>query len=310
MSKRRDGISITFIPFKSAPAAAVTVSFPAPNLNWFVLQKLKAEKPCGCATLAHASEYTALVYSMYDDIRDMFIGSPDRQMKSKVASVTCGFNGGEFIISYVCQGSITAVRKSLGILISRLAPHKLYPRYTKYIKLLGGSPKRGEFLNCANRIASARDVSVVVVAKMNVDKSKETNVLETVSKRLPDVGGIPSGDKPMSESTPPGATEYHEINVKDAAMLFVQDFLDASNVLSLSTGNSIIIYEKKWNGVKEDAVERYVTSRFGKLGDNMIPVLVYSACSRGILKSSTLRKLASSNMNKNDIVKSIESTLK
>jgi hypothetical protein len=310
MERKVDGVSLTVIPSKWAPAAAVTVSFPAPDLNWFVLQKLLPERPCGCATLAAGSEYTALVYAMYDNVRDMLIGTPDKQMKSKVASITCGYQNGEFIISYVCQGSITAVRKSLGICISRLAPQKMYQRYSKYIKLLGGKPKRAEFLNCANRVAASRHVCVVVVAKINTDKGKEEAMLKTVSKKLPDVSGIDRGTKPASESATRGVTEYPEVKVDDYNIFFVQDFLDASNILALPTGSTIIVYDKRWRGPKAGAIEKYVTARFGKLDDKIMPVVVYSACSRGMLRCRALCDLARANVSPKDIVAAIKSALK
>jgi len=309
MERKEGGISLTVVASKLSPAAAVTVSFPTPDFNWFVLQKLLSERPCGCATLASGSEYTALVYAMYDDIRDRLLGTPDAQLKSKVSSITCGFHNGEFIISYVCQSSITAIRKSLGILVSRLAPHKQYPRYQKYIKLLGGKPNRDEFMNCAKRIASKRNVSAVVVAKIKTDKEKEDAIVKVVANKLADVSGIDSGVKPASESLPRTSTEFPEIKSPGYERFFVLDYLDSINVSALGTGNTIIVFNKKWSGVKKDAIDRYVSTRFGKLGEKLLHVVLYSACSRGLLRTHALREIARSKLNPNGIANIIKSAL-
>lgn len=309
MERKEGGVSLTIVTSKWAPAAAVTVSIPAPDVNWFVLQKLLPERPCGCATLAPGSEYTALVYAMYDDIRDRLVGTPDAQMKSKVASITCGFHDGEFVISYVCQSSITAIRKSLGILVSRLAPQKQYPRYQKYIKLLGGKPNRDEFMNCASRIASRRSVCAVVVAKINTDKGKEDAMVEVIANKLADVDGIDSGKKPASEATPRGSTTFPELDTSGYDSFFVLDYLDSINVLALGSGSSVIVFNKKWSGAKKDSIDRYVTTRFGKLGDKLLPVILYSACSRGLLRCGSLHEIARSKMKPSDIARIIKSAL-
>jgi hypothetical protein len=308
MTERNEGnVGLTIVTSKWAPAAAVTVSFPAPDLNWFVLQKLIPERPCGCSTLASYSEYTALIYSMFDDVRDRLIGTPDAQLKSKVASITCGFNNGEFIISYVCQNSITGIRKSLGILISRLSPQKQYPRYQKYIKLLGGTPKRDEFMHCAKRIASKLSVSAFVVAKLNTTKEKELAMLSIIAGKVPNTDGIDAGTKPASEDAPRGATDFPEIKTTGSSSFFVLDFLDSINILALATGKSVIVFNKQWKAPKKDAIDRYVATRFGKLGDKLLPVILYSASSRGLLNSAALKTIAKSNPKPADISRTIKS---
>jgi hypothetical protein len=310
MTERNEGrVGLTVITSKWAPAAAVTVSFPAPDLNWYVMQKLILERPCGCSTLASYSEYTALIYAMFDDIRDRLIGTPDAQLKSKVASITCGFNNGEFVISYVCQSSITGIRKSLGILISRLSPQKQYPRYQKYIKLLGGIPKRDEFMHCAKRIASKLTVSAFVVAKINTNKEKELAMLSVIAGKIPDTGEISTGKKPSSEDAPRGVTEFPEIKTTNGDSFFILDFLDSINTSALGAGNSVVIFNKQWKGAKKEMVDRYVTMRFSKLKDKLLPVILYSASSRGLLNVAALKSVAKSNPKPADITRIIKSIL-
>lgn len=306
---KSDHIRLTIVTSRFAPSAAVSISIETPDLNWFVLQKLLTERPCGCLSLASGSEYTALVYSMFDDIRDRLIGSPDNQTKSKVNTVSCGFHNNQFIIAYTCQSSITAIRKSIGICMSRMSPQKQYQRYSKYIRLLGGSPKRDEFFNCAKRIISKLNPCVFVVAKIKTDNAKEQNILSVISNKYPKNTGVDAGSKPASENNPRGTTEYPEKKTDNYNSLFVVDYLDFINVPALCSGSSVIIYDKKWSRVNTASVDRFVATKFGKMEDKLLPAILYSATSRGLLCCSDLRSLMKSNPSPLDIARLIKSTL-
>jgi hypothetical protein len=309
MEHKSLNLKLTIVTSRLAPSAAVSITIAAPDLNWFVLQKLLTERPCGCLSLARCSEYTALVYAMYDDIRDRLVGTPDNQTKSKVNTVSCGFHNGQFIISYTCQSSITAIRKSVGICMSRMSPQKRFQRYSKYIRLLGGSPRRDEFFNCAKRINSTLNPCVFVVAKIKTDKTKEENILSVINNKYPDNDNIESGSKPLSESNARGSTEYHEMKSSGYDSMFAIDYLDSINVPALSTGHSIIIFDKKWSKIKPASIDRYISTKFSKMKDKLIPAVLYSATSRGLLCYPDLRSLMSANPSPSDISKIIKSTL-
>jgi len=309
MEHKKSSIKLTIIPSKVVPAAAVTLSFPAPDLNWHVLQKLKQEKPCGCMSLAAYSEYTAAVYSIYDDICDRLMGTPDAQNKSKVSSIKCGYVNGDFIISFVCQNSFTAIRKSVGMAVSRTNPQKQFPRYSKYIRLLGGKPNRSEFMHCAKRIAKSLNICIFVVAKINITPEKEKNMTEVVFNKMPDIGSIEAGTKPESENTPRGKTEFREIKTTGYDNLFLLDYLDFMNMPALGSGEGLIVYDKKNTPAKIDSINRFVDSKYGKLEDKLTPVLLYSACSRALLNCPTMKSLSSANIKPADIKKIIKSYL-
>jgi hypothetical protein len=309
MEYKSGNIKLTVVASKFAPAAAVSLSFNAPDLNWHVLQKLKQEKPCGCATLAAYSEYTAVVYSIYDDIRDRLIGTPDAQAKSKVSSIQCGFVNKDFIISYVCQSSITAIRKSIGLAVARTAPQKQFPRYSKYIRLLGGKPNRAEFMYCAKRISKNLNICTFVVAKINTSPEKEKAMLEVISNKMPDLDGIEAGTQPASENIPRGKTEFSELKTNGYDSLFILDYLDSINVPALGSDTGIIIFDKKWTAAKRESVDRFVDSRFGKLNDKLTPMALYSATSRALLNCPAIKNLLSAKLSPADIKKIIKSSL-
>jgi hypothetical protein len=309
MDSKSGNIKFTVVASKFAPSAAITLSFSAPDINWHVLQKLKQEKPCGCETLAAYSEYTAAVYSIYDDIRDRLIGTPDAQAKSKVSHVQCGFVNNDFIISYVCQSSITAIRKSIGLSLSRMAPQRQFPRYSKYIRLLGGKPKKEEFMNCAKRIAKGLNICIFVVAKINTSPTKEKAILDTVIKKMPDITGIDNGTRPSSESAPRGKTEFTELKTSGFDSLFILDYLDSINVPALGSDTGIIIFDKKWTSAKRESIDRFVDSKFGKLKEKLTLISLYSACSRALLNCPAIKSLQKAQLSVADIKKIIKTSL-
>lgn len=300
-------MKLKFIQASSAPAAAVAISFSAPDINWFVLQKLKAEKPCGCDTLAAKSEYTALAYCVFDAVRDKLIGSPDAQMKSKATCVSVGYCHGNLIISYICQSSLTAIRKSLGLALSKMDVGKMYPRYQKYMRLLGGKPNRDEFDYCVAMMNI--EPNIVICAKPNITKDKLKAIQDVVEKKLPDPGKGEKGTKPESFSKPMGETEYPTVSGEGVSSMFILDFLDAINVPALFDGKNIILYTKNKLPVDASKVDRYTASVFGKLKDKINQVAVFSATSRGLLCFGHLGQLDNEKLTPASIASMIKKAL-
>lgn len=300
-------MNLKFIQTPSV-AAAVSISFSAPKLNWFVLQKLKAEKPCACDSLAPMSEYTALVYSVFDAVRDKLIGSPDAQMKSKTTCVSVGYCHGNFIISLVCQPSITGVRKSLGLALSKMDPSKLYPRYQKYMRLLGGKPNRDEFEHCVGMLEI--NPNVLFCGKMKITKDKLKAIQTVVEKKLPAGSKVGKGSKPESFSRTMGVTEYPTASADGTSSMFVLDFLDSINVPALFDGKSVVIYSKNKLPITSDKIDRYTSSTFGKLKDKTNQVVIFSATARGILCFGHLKSLEGEKLTPSSIASMIKKSLK
>jgi hypothetical protein len=305
MEVKDSNMCITYNQSKVAPSAAVSISIQAPDINWFVFKKLVAERPCMCSTLSAYSEYTALLYSMFDDIRDRLIGTPEAQVKSKVNTITCSVSGGCLVISYTTQSSLTAIRKSLGLAISRMAPHKVYPRYSKYMRMLGGTPKRDEFMNCAKRISAKLHPKVYVVAKAKITSEKLKALHSVVSKKTPDTSGIAAGTRPESEKNDRGHSDFLEIKVKGADLMFCADYLAANNTPFAAANNMLIVYAKKLPNLKDAAVKRYAEKHI-KLKDKLKPALAYSATSSAALAYDDIVELVESNVT----VASISSAIK
>ena len=134
-------------------------------------------------------------------------------------------------------------------------------------------------------------------------------MLGVINNKYPDNGNIESGSKPPSENSARGTTEYPEMKSSGYNSMFALDYLDSINVPALSTSSSVIIFNKKWSKIKPASVDRYVSTKFGKMKEKLVPAVLYSAVSRGLLCYPDLRSLMSANPSPSDISKIIKSTL-
>ena len=275
-----------------SPTAAVSMSFPAPDLNWFVLQKLLREQPCGCASLANSSEYTALVYSQFIDIRTRLVGTMGATSKTKVSCVKCGYNGGQFIIVATCPSTMSAIRKVASTMTSRLAPHKLYPIYGRCIKLLGGRPDRKEFLHCAHRLAGTMKPSIFVTTKSKLNSEKVRAITEAAAKKLPDLSGIDKGIAPRSEAEEKGDTEFIRIAAKGVAVPILKRFFDVMGIPSAAAGSGVILYLRRMKAIPEKKISAYVTS-LTRLKDKLADSLLVTYTTNAELPYNDLTQLAS-----------------
>lgn len=291
-----------------APSAAVSISFKAQNVNWFVLQKLKAERPCGCAELAYSSEYTALVYSIYDSVRDKLIGTAGNQLKSKVNNVGCGMCHGNFIISFTCHNSVTGIRKSLGLAMSKMNPAKLYPRYQKYIRLLGGKPIRAEFLNCVNAIGQIKP-NVTVVTKSKITPETKAKVSETVIKKLYSFEKAGGSKVPASSNKEPGVTEFVYVTPSGFGIMFVIQFLDFLNIPSIQADDKVIIFARSIPKIQPAKVDRFVKMTFGKMADKLTNAALYSAISGSILCAGHIKSMIDAKITPAKISKILKDSL-
>ena len=147
------------------------------------LINLKTNNPSD--ELLNGAESSALGYALFEAIRDKFIGSPLELARSRVSRVDCDSINGKFLISWNTQGSVSMLRKTIGLALSCLDPAKLYAKYAENMKLLGGKNDRDVFNYLANEMIDAikKGIKVDVVGKINVDAAKLKDLLAKVDNK-------------------------------------------------------------------------------------------------------------------------------
>lgn len=298
MEKTKGSVHAFLVNDKMLPNASVVVSFKS-QCNWFVLQKLMRGQPCSCMELAFASENTAVAYSIYEAIKEKLIGSPLDQSKSKVSSMTCDYQNGEFVMTMSCPNNIPIIKKNLLVVASKIAPHKYYTKYSHNIKLLNGKPFKNEFLYSSDLLNDMK-LNVFVIGKFNVTDEKFGDIVDKTNAKFSIVPAQTGGEKPRSLGKSLGKTSYPVHTADGYKAVFVRDFIKSETGLTtvLNSGG-VIVYNKKWNvvskKVSESAVNKHAYQKYTKLKDKFIPMMLYMIASECLLDITNMIKLYKDN---------------
>lgn len=302
-------LSLCFVPNAKAGCMQLVIGWPAPHTNWFVLNKLKRGEPCGCFTLAHGSEETALNYSLFQHIRNKLNNDANSQRASKVSQVGCNVQNDMFYLHMQTVSNATGVKKVLAMIVQSLTPTKLYKVYCANIKVLNGKPNRAEFNHCANQaLINVKKLSCVISGKMKLDNTKLNDLVEYVVKKYKSYDKLSPEEKPSSLNATPGKSDYPSIKAEGIAAPLTIGFLNTIYTdLMVVNAPNVLVYNNKWvapSGVN-DKVDKWCNSRYGKIAD-LTPVLVYFIASTGAADPATLSAFATT---KND-AKSVASMIK
>lgn len=294
MEKTKGSVSAFLVNDKLLPNASVVVSFKS-QCNWFVLQKLMRGQPCSCLELAFASENTAVAYSIYEAIKEKLIGSPLEQSKSKVSSMTCNYQNGEFVMTMSCPNNLPTIKKNLLVVASKIAPHKYYTKYSHNIKLLNGKPFKNEFLYSSDLLKDMK-LNVFVIGKFNVTNEKFGDIVDKMNARFAKIPAQAGGEKPRSLGKNLGSTSY-PVNMADGyKAVFVRDFIKSETGLpAVLNSGEVIVYNKKWNvaskKISESAVNNHANQKYAKLKDKFIPMMLYMIATECLLDITNMIKL-------------------
>lgn len=312
MDKKIGSTRVYLVNDKSLPNTSITLGFKY-TCNWFVLQKLKRGQPCSCLELAYASENTCVAYSIYEIIKEKLMGSPLEQSKSKISTMDCNYQNGEFIITFNCLNNIPAVRKILTVAVSKITPHKYYSKYSHNVKLLNGNPFKGEFIYSCNELKGS-SLQIFIIGKFNIDGDKFTDMVKKVNDKYSAITESKGGEKPHSLSKYQGKTDYPTNKAEGYVAVFVKDFIkNEFGLPAVPNSGEVIVYNKKWNvtskKVSDASVKKYTAQKYSKLKDKFIPIMLYMISSECTLDTNSLIKLHTDNPSHTIIATKIKKAL-
>jgi hypothetical protein len=305
-------IELTLGVSKKVADIAVVVGIKV-NLSKHCLGILKCNHTCD--KVYEGSESAALCYALYETIRDKMVGSPLEVAKSKVSNVNCDNIDDHFLITFNTQGSISALRKNIGLILSSLAVHKLFTKYSENIKMLKGKVDRDEFNHLANNMNDAikKVIKIVVIGKIKTDKSKIKEMLEKVYNKLQESSNE-KGTKP--EKHDEFVCDYPKVDVDGIAAIVVADYiLSKSGGMGVSVNKEVTVYNKTWDTKKKslasgDKIKDYVNQKYVKLSDEFAFVLGYIAITRHLASCCIIGSLIKSNPKPATMVGLIQNALK
>lgn len=226
------------------------------------------------------SERAALAYALYLTIRDKMVGSPLEIARSRVSRIEFDAQGGKFMLSWNTQGSLSMLRKTIGIALSSLNPHKLYSKYAVNCKNLGCSADRSIFNYVANEMADEikKGVKIAAVGKIKVDSSKIKDLLKKVETKLPKLSNEKGTTKPPAHDK--FVHEFPVVKATGVAASAVEDYIRSQGMGTASLGNEIIVYNKSFTSKKAtlkkaDRIKTYIRQKYEKLGADFSCVFAY-----------------------------------
>ena len=251
-----------------------------------------------CETVYDGAESACLSYALYECIRDKTVGSPLEISKSRISHISCDALRGHFLMTWNTQGTGSMLRKTIGLALSCMAPHKLYSKYAENCKLLGCKPDRSVFNTLANEMSNEikKHIKIAVVGRIKTDKNKLKDILEKAEKKIPQhhteksTSPVPKYEK--------YETDYPFIKVTGVSSIAVADYiLGKSGGMSLDVfDDKIVIYNKAWKGKetvlsKHDRIKDYVRQKYEKLGEDFHLIFAYLAITKNLSDCCTITSI-------------------
>jgi hypothetical protein len=282
ISQKFKNIELTISPCKKVPDIAIVfgIHFDVCHASLFKLHESFSYGNMKGDKVYTGSEKAALAYALYTTVRDKMVGSPLELSRSRVSRIEFDAQDGKFMLSWNTQGSVSMLRKTIGIAMSSMNPHKLYSRYSINCKNLGCSADRYIFNNIANEMAGiiAKGIKIAAVGKIKIDSAKVKDLLEKVQKKLPKLSNEKNSTKPPTHEK--FVHDFPTVKVSGIASAVVEDYIRSQGMGTASIGSEIIVYNKSFETKKNafkttDRIKTYVKQKYEKLGTDFPCVFTY-----------------------------------
>jgi hypothetical protein len=252
-----------------------------------------------CNTLHKGSEEAAIAFALFSLVREKLCGSPLEVARTKVDHVSCAQHDNHFVIAWNTQGTGSALRKTLGVVLKCLAPNALFSRYSNNIKVLGGKVDRAVFNYVANSMIDgiSKSIDFVAVGKIKAD-SDFKGLLETAANKFISSKKSPAGDSSAPEKHSDHKPDFPQLSCSDgAAAIVVADYIHHQGFGLRLCGRHITIFSKSWGSKREalkkkDRISGYVAAKYDKLDDLASLYLAYRANSAAMGSASAIMNIA------------------
>ncbi len=272
-------IKLDVISFTKVHNLSISMTIPF-KCSSECISLLSEHNPCDTTNPHNHAEASALAFALFSLVKEKLMGSPLEVARCKVDHVVCQGHGNDFVISWNTQGSISALQKTIGVVLKFLRPSSLYTKYTYNVRMLGVKPDRAEFSYLANlMIDSLKSIHFVAIGKIKAD----INIKDIVSKVANKFGKC---EKESGGKAPTKHPEHEHANVLDcssgANSIIVRDYIQHQGFGIRINGKYLYIYAGNWGSKQvalhnKDRVTAYVSSKYKKLEKFACTYLAYSA---------------------------------
>lgn len=317
LESTKNGLTVFVAPTKLVGDVAVSLCFPT-VVNSCALSKIGGcGQPCGSNCYPEGTEEACLCYAVYLAVNQLLCGNPLAVSKSKVGATCCGSHNSMFFINWKTKGTVSAVRKSIGIALRALHPAKFFSIYSRLIRDAGGVPKRESFSYVAEKAAAGIKSSLVVgvVGNIRIDQEKFKAMMEVLDKKHLHTPVEGKKSKP-SDHVECDHSNHTELRTVGWASMVVSDYLKfrIRGLVPLLSDKFILlpIKESLWKNVSKKlkkGVKEYVQAKYTKLGSDLPEVSGYMAAASGLLCASDIRTMINSRMSEAAVAAAIDKAL-
>jgi hypothetical protein len=289
-------INLDVVVLPKAYNLSVSLTIPFDCASEYI-SLLMGNNACEMKSSSHykGMEESSLAFALFHIIREKLCGSPLEVARSKVDHVTCSCHHNTFVVSWNTQGTGSALRKTIGIVLKCLAPNSLFSRYSHNIKLLNGKADRAEFNCLANKMIDGINKNIHFVAIGKINPSTDfSGLLKTATNKFSSSSKSSANDCKSPEKHPENKTEWSKLSCSDGtSAIVVADYIHHKGFGLRICGSEITIYSKSWGSKLEslkqkDSIKGYVSTKYDKLEDLAGSFLAYRANSNAMGNSSAI----------------------
>jgi hypothetical protein len=302
------------------------------TVNGCTLSKLSTGgSSCGSNCFPPNSEEACLCFALYTTVNQALCGDPLAVSKTKVGSVKCGSHNGMFFINYNTKGTVSAVRKSIGMALKVLDPAKMNSAYSRLVKECGSSPSKESFAHVASAAASGikSDLCITIVGNINFyktvkdgsnskkvyDKAKFDGMMDVLSKKRNVTAVTGSKSKP-SDHTPCDHSLHTEVKTSGWSTAVLVDFIryKLKGLVPVINDKYILVAVKPsvWDTASKKlkpSVKDYISAKFTRVGDSLPEVFGYLASASCTLGAHDIKSLINSKVSASSLESAITKAL-
>jgi hypothetical protein len=250
------------------------------------------------------SEEACIGYSLFLAVEQSLCGDPLAAAKTKVGDVKCNAHNGMFYINWKVKGTVSSVRKSLGIALKNLNPARMSSTYIRCVKNLGGSPSKAGFSYVADKAAKGIKESLTcgVIGNIRIDDEKLKLMTETLAKKHI-VSAVPGTKTKPDSHTDCNHSEHTEIKVSGWSSMALVNYIKyrVKGLDPLVCDDRILISMKpaQWDTIAKKikkGVKDYVNAKYAKVTTDLSAVYGYSALSKAALCACDVRSVMKSGL--------------
>lgn len=293
---KKNGINICVKQTKSVQDVAVCMSFKL-SISSAAVSKIHGLDNHECVPVD--TEIAFIAVSLHREIENKLFGDPLSAKKSKVSSINFGLSNGYVCYSWTTKGTVSNVRKTLGLAIKALKPSNLKAIYKFNCKKYGLKPKDEQFNYAAKKLLDGikSGVDCLVVGNIKIDNKKLKALIDTVAKKLDvgDVKGKGLANKEVSECK----SENTCLKISGWQSFVTKYYIlsKKKNIMPVICGKCVCLpikqtsYDILKKKLKSD-LPKFMDQKYKKLGSDIGPIVAYLAIANADLGAVDAKKIA------------------